>query len=1076
MRVDLRRRVEANKSGNAQVVAVIAAVVGILLTLSVAFLPVTTVAASLTWPQSGSTENVSAPLVGYTPTSFDAAIPCSTATELANSGGGVLVSTMPAAAPDAARYGLVARATGTDVEQGARVQVILRNMVLLDAPVPTLTSTDCAITIHSTPESSTVKVQGLAADEQTRSGDFRPQLVGVFSDVTGPPPPGLTVHADIDSRFSSSPTTMKFLAMIAGIVFTIVALIALHRLDTLDGRRARRFLPARWWRLGALDVVVIGTLLLWHVIGANTSDDGYQLGMARTSINAGYMNNYFRYFGVPETPFGTPYYDILAWMSTVSTASIWMRLPALAAGIATWLVISREVAPRLGRIVRGNAVAMWSGALVFLAFWLTYNNGLRPEPIVALGVLLTWCSLERAIATKRLAPAAVAILVAALTVTAGPSGLICFAALVAGARPIVRIVASKATQVGYAPVLGPLIASGTVVLVAVFADQPFATVNAMQTAHTAAGPNVPWFDEYLRYQYLFQATVDGSLSRRFGVFVMIAAIVLITVMMLRRAGRVPGTSLGPSRRIVGITVGALLLMMFTPTKWTHHFGVFAGLAGSLAVLLAIAVSPQVVRSRRNLALFGSGMSFLMAFTFTGPNGYWYVASYGVPWWDKAPSINGHGAATAFLGLGVALLLTAAWFHVRNPHPENTSTPLGRAWRLSPLAVAAALVVLLEVLSMAKAALSQYPAYSITRSNLDSMTGNTCALANDVLVEPDATASLLEPITDIPADRALSGDTTTGFTPNGVAGDLSSDEEQSAAGTANTVASPDGTTSTSTNSAGTGGGSGLAGTNGSSVALPFGLDPARTPVLGSFGTREPAALTTTWYSLPASRGDLVSIAVAGRVRSIDADGVETYGQNVRVEYGIEAPDGSIHVAGSVLPLDVGPAPSWRNLRVPMTDIATEANAVRIVVTDNDLDPEQWVALTPPRVPRTVALNALVGAETPVLLDWAVGMNFPCQRPFDQRYGVAEIPRYRILPDRAGAISTNLWQDHFGGGPLGWLDQLQTTQTLPSYLVNDFGRDWGQIEMYAPITTSVPATIDTESVTRSALWSPGPIRTS
>ncbi|MDJ0113826.1 arabinosyltransferase domain-containing protein, partial [Rhodococcus erythropolis] len=110
-------------------------------------------------------------------------------------------------------------------------------------------------------------------------------------------------------------------------------------------------------------------------------------------------------------------------------------LPALLAGIITWLVISREVAPRLGAAIRGNRLALWTGALVFLAFWLPFNNGLRPEPIVALGVLLTWCSIERAVATRRLLPVAVAILIAGFTLTAGPSGLICFAALIAGIRP-----------------------------------------------------------------------------------------------------------------------------------------------------------------------------------------------------------------------------------------------------------------------------------------------------------------------------------------------------------------------------------------------------------------------------------------------------------------------------------------------------------------------------------------------------------------------------------------------------------------------------------------------------------------
>ena len=45
---------------------------------------------------------------------------------------------------------------------------------------------------------------------------------------------------------------------------------------------------------------------------------------------------------------------------------------------------------------------------MFLAFWLPLNNGLRPEPIIALGILLTWCSVERGVATSRLLPVAIA--------------------------------------------------------------------------------------------------------------------------------------------------------------------------------------------------------------------------------------------------------------------------------------------------------------------------------------------------------------------------------------------------------------------------------------------------------------------------------------------------------------------------------------------------------------------------------------------------------------------------------------------------------------------------------------------
>ena len=69
----------------------------------------------------------------------------------------------------------------------------------------------------------------------------------------------------------------------------------------------------------------------------------------------------------------------------------------MSAWILCWWVLIREVAPRLGVALRRTRLPLWTGALVFLAFWLPLNNGLRPEPIVATGVLLAWCSVERAI-------------------------------------------------------------------------------------------------------------------------------------------------------------------------------------------------------------------------------------------------------------------------------------------------------------------------------------------------------------------------------------------------------------------------------------------------------------------------------------------------------------------------------------------------------------------------------------------------------------------------------------------------------------------------------------------------------
>ena len=135
---------------------------------------------------------------------------------------------------------------------------------------------------------------------------------------------------------------------------------------------------------------------------------------------------------------------------------------------------------------------------------------------------------------------------------------------------------------------------------------------------------------------------------------------------------------------------------------------------------------------------------------------------------------------------------------------------------------------------------------------------------------------------------------------------------------------------------------------------------------------------------ATRGDIISIAAAGRVRSVDKDGIVTYGQNVEVEYGTargvdDAETDAVETLGKDPPLDIGPAPSWRNLRVPLDQIPVEANSIRLVVSDYDSKPDQWVAVTPPRVPKTQKLNDVVGSQAPVMLDWAVGLAFPCQRP-------------------------------------------------------------------------------------------------
>lgn len=726
------------------IVVVISGLLSAALALAVPLLPVVVNESTLRWPGLGDVTSVDAPLAAYVPLELEASIPCDAAT--GESEDRLVLATIPPATAEAQEYGLIVANRAADAAGPPRLEIRLRNIDVLTASLDQLVGPDCQITITSTAAQTRTEVSGApGVSALVLDGDYRPQMVGVFTDLAGTPPAGLNVTARVDDRFSSTPSPVKLAAMILCAAFAVLTLAMVHRLDCLDGRRTRWLLPRRWRKVGLLDAVVVGVLLLWHVIGANTADDGYQLGMVRASEQAGYMVNYFRYFGVPETPFGTPYYDIFGLFAQASMASIWVRIPALLLGIATWWLISREVLPRLGASVGSWWVPAWTAGLVFLAFWLPYNNGLRPEPAVAFGVLATWCLMERAIATRRLLPVCFAILAAAFTLTVGPSGLICVAALLAASRPVVHNLRVTAARVGALPVVAALLAAGLVVLVAVFADQPLSSVPPMMHAHDVAGPSLPWFDEYLRYQYLLQDTVDGSPTRRFGVFILVTALVVVTAVLLRRAGRLPGVAAGPTVRLLGATAGAMVVMMFTPTKWTHHFGVFAGLTASVAALLAIAVSVRVMHSRRNHALVIAAVSFVMALALTGRNGYWYVSSWGVPWFDKAPSINGYGVSTVFRAITAVALVAALWFHVHDPRPAAALTNRRRGWMQgSPVALAAAFMVVFEVLSMAKAVVAQYPAYSVGRSNLDSLAGRSCGLANDVLVETDANASMLTP--------------------------------------------------------------------------------------------------------------------------------------------------------------------------------------------------------------------------------------------------------------------------------------------------------------------------------------------
>jgi arabinosyltransferase C len=357
---------------------------------------------------------------------------------------------------------------------------------------------------------------------------------------------------------------------------------------------------------------------------------------------------------------------------------------------------------------------------------------------------------------------------------------------------------------------------------------------------------------------------------------------------------------------------------------------------------------------------------------------------------------------------------------------------------------------------------QYPAWSVGRSNLQALTGRTCGMADDVLVELDPNAGMLSPVGKSVKD-ALAAGLDEGFDPNGIPADVSADPVMERPGDSSFLGDDRLVTSSE---AGTEGGTTAApGINGSRARLPYNLDPARTPVLGSWrsGVQAPAQLRSAWYRLPPrdEAGPLLVVSAAGR---FDPGEVQ-----------IQWADDDGKPSGAMGFADVGAAPAWRNLRAPLSAVPRNATQVRLIATDDDLAPQHWIALTPPRIPRLSTLQNVVGSTQPVLLDWLVGLAFPCQRPFGHQNGVIEVPKWRILPDRFGAEANSPVMDKNGGGPLGITELLVRATTVPTYLNDDWSRDWGALQQLTPYYPDAsPARLDLGSATRSGLWSPAPLR--
>ncbi|HEY2221544.1 arabinosyltransferase domain-containing protein [Actinomycetospora sp.] len=1006
--------------------ALVAGLVSVLAALAFPFAPVSRPDVTYSWPAPGTSSPAPAaiPMLPYQPVTTTASVGCDAVRAVAP--GTVLLSTTPPQ-PDPLAEPLHGLTMTAGPAGAVSVSVGGREV----GPV-TLPGGACSLRLVSGIDATTVTLStpGTADRQVARlDGDVRPAVAGAFTGA--PSSAGVSFSAVADTRFQTSASGLK---IAVGVLAVVAFAVALGAVLVLSRRRRRpphvsdaalltsdvsdstsSAAPLRRHARRIVDVGVVAGLLLWQVIGPLTVDDGYIAGIVRSRAQNGQVGTVFRWLNSPETPFGW-FYDVLALIARVDAAPFWLRLPATVLGIVGWFLLSRAVLPRLG-LDRLPRLVPWLAGIVYLAWWLPYDLGVRPEPWVLVGSTAVFVLTERAVERRSVTPLVVALLVAGITLAVTPTGLMAFAPLLAAVVPLVRLVRAEALGVVALVVVG--IAALGLTLVLVYADQTWASVLDSVGIRTLVGGDRPWTDEYVRYTSLLTTgNAEGNLGRRAPVLLLALAFGALAFARMPRPAA--------AHRLVVATLLSLVTLALTPTKWTHHFGAFAvlGTATTLLALDAWLRAPaDAERAPRRAAWAVALAAGTSGLTLAGFNQWHWISSYAITWSTISPQLGGIRFADAVLVVGVVLAAALAVVAIRRTlGRESRKTDTGRQERdfpdpgdarllgLAPaLAIAVVvLVVAIEVLSFARTAVQRRDSYTLASDSVASLHGRSCGIADRLRVEPDPLAGLLTadgpgpaPGTD-PGGPSMAGATLPAWRGPGVTSGW--------------------------------------------FALPGPAAPS--------GPEAPGPVVVTMTG-PEAHGDVVA-----EFGARDPSGAFTPGLRVPLDEGATQYSGSASVD----------APRSRDLRLDPA-LSSRWNAVRLAST---ADTPAARGFSAPRIARLVPWDEVLPPGTPAADDWPGAFLFPCA-PFPPLHdGIATLPGWRISTDaRSEAQSGFISYTASQGGPWTTARALVRQVRYPVYLPGLPLTDIASLERWVPMTPLVAPTVTRTEVRQSGFSTPGPL---
>ena len=177
-----------------------------------------------------------------------------------------------------------------------------------------------------------------------------------------------------------------------------------------------------------------------------------------------------------------------------------------------------------------------------------------------------------------------------------------------------------------------------------------------------------------------------------------------------------------------------------------------------------------------------------------------------------------------------------------------------------------------------------------------------------------------------------------------------------------------------------------GINGSRARLPFSLDPARTPVMGSWrsGTQQPARAALGLVPAARRLERARPVVACSWCRPRDASTPATSS--------CSGPATTASRRAALGFADVGAPPAWRNLRAPLAAIPADATQVRLVATDDDLAPaalDRGDPAADPAAAHAAGRRRLAGSGAAGLAGRA-GVPVPAAvRPPERRHRGAEV---------------------------------------------------------------------------------------